>query len=173
MVVSHPPMPKSVPSASVPPKLPAPKPSVLVKHSPATGWLYVYANQNVAPLGQPARMAGIHPQAIYVDGHFVPELTAGHWTAFPAGRHRISFFPDPHSGYSGRTGVTVTLEPQARVSRQVLLPIHMHYTASSVPAVPVHITPSPVKPTIPIPAPKVETPKVETPELPAPHLRNP
>ena len=137
-----------------------PKPARAVKlAAPRQGWLYVYASQNVAPLGQTPRLTNIRPQAIYVDGRPVPALTASRWAALPSGTHTLSFFPDARSGFSPHTGIRFIVRPGAHVSRQVLLPLMTNFTPRLVP----------------LPAPKhvlEASPAVSIPSVP-PHLRNP
>ena len=91
--------------------------------APGRAWLYVYANQNIAPLSPTAHMVSIHPQSVYVDGRPAPELAAGRWASLPAGAHVISFNTDTRTGFSSRTGVRVNLSPGAHVSKQILLPV--------------------------------------------------
>ena len=121
-------VPKIVPSrpvVAVVPVRPTPKPAPAPPKAtaPAQGLLYVYARQNVAPLGQAPRLEYVRAQAVYVDGKPVPALAAGRWAALPAGTHVVSFFPDAHSGFTPHTGVTVRLAAGSRTSRQILLPV--------------------------------------------------
>jgi serine/threonine protein kinase len=93
------------------------------KPTAGRAWLYVYANQNIAPLSPTAHMVNIRPQSVYVDGRPVPELAAGRWASLPAGAHVISFNTDGRTGFSSRTGVRVNLSPGAHTSKQILLPV--------------------------------------------------
>ena len=124
-----------------------PKPAV-----PAQGWLYVYARQNVAPLGQTPRLANIHAQAVYVDGKPFPALADGRWAALPAGTHVVSFFPDAHSGFTPHTGVTVKVTSGAHLSRQILLPVMANTTPRLAKSHPVSRPASEHAPTAPSPA---------------------
>ena len=108
LATAHPPKPVPVPQKAA---------------TPAQGLLYVYARQNVAPLGHAPRLENVRAQAVYVDGKSVLALAAGKWAALPAGTHVVSFFPDAHSGFTPHTGVTVRLAAGAHVSRQILLPV--------------------------------------------------
>ena len=110
---------------------------------PAGGraWLYVYANQNIAPLSPTAHMVNIRPQSVYVDGRPVAELAAGRWASLPAGAHVISFNTDGRTGFSSRSGVRVNLSPGAHISKQILLPVISNAGARLVVPLPAPVTP--------------------------------
>ncbi len=95
----------------------------VAKAAPGRAWLYVFARQNLAPLGPAERMAGINAQSVWVDGYRASDLAGGRWTSLPAGRHLVSFVPDPKSGFAPRKDVVVTLTPGAHVRKQILLPL--------------------------------------------------
>ena len=104
------------------PSLPQPaakpvRPLVAAAPAPAVqerAWLSVYARQNSAAV--PAR-------TVTVDGRPLPSLASGGWVTLPAGKHLVSYVPDPGSGFSPNPGLWVTLAPGAHVTRQILLPI--------------------------------------------------
>jgi len=148
--------------------LPLPEPTKITPakpSAPAQAWLYIYANQNIAALGQTPRMASIHAQAVYVDGRLVPALAAGQWALLPAGTHVVSFFPEARSGFSPHLGITVTLSPHARVYQQILLPVQTRPAAPRVAVLPLPPHPqskrlTPPKPTVTKPTtPKSTVPK--------------
>ena len=122
--------------------------------APASGLLYVYALQNVAPLGQSPRLENVRAQAVYVDGKPVPALAAGHWVSLPAGTHVVSFFPDVHSGFTPHTGVIVRLAAGARLSHQILLPAMTNTTPRLAAVRPGPVRPAPARPSPirPVPA---------------------
>ena len=123
----------SAPPVRTAPAPPAPRPAVAAVKRP-TAWLYVYANQNVAPPGTATRMMSIVPLSVWVDGYQASDLAAGRWTSLPAGQHRVSFVPDPRSGFAPRKDLFVTLAPGARVSRQILLPRSADSRVATAPA---------------------------------------
>jgi len=95
-----------------------PKATVVAETAPGRAWLYVYAKQDLAPSGRPT---GILAQSVWVDGYRASDLAGGRWTSLPAGRHLVSFVPDPKSGFAPRKNVVVTLAPGAHTRRQILL----------------------------------------------------
>lgn len=105
-------------AAAVPPAWP----KATAKTTPKRAWLYVYARQAAAQTGPAGRMAGISAQSVWVDGHRAFDLAGGRWTSLPAGRHLVSFIPDPKSGYAPHKDVAVMLTPGAHLRKQILLP---------------------------------------------------
>ena len=129
--------PIATPKTKVPKKIAlkksGPKKMRLAQHpamvaAPGQAWLYVYANQNIAPLGRTPRMASIRAEGVYVDGQPYPALAAGRWAAVPSGKHTLSFFPYAQSGFSPHAGIPITLIPGARVARQILLPVMTNFS---------------------------------------------
>ena len=114
----HPRSPRLIASVIPHRSRPALKPARLVAQAtPKRAWLYVYARQN-APNG---RLAGVPAQSVWVDGYRASDLAGGHWMSLAAGRHLVSFIPDPKSGFAPRKNVLVTLAPGAHRRRQILL----------------------------------------------------
>ncbi len=145
-------------AAVIPPRrhkpLPTPKRAHLAaqaikpKAAPKTAWLYVYTKQNITSLGPKKRLASIQAQSVWVDGYRASDLAAGRWTSLPAGRHVVSFIPDPKSGFAPHKGVVVMLASGAHVRKQILLP---SLAASSAPlAAALPGSRSPLKPRLPI-----------------------
>lgn len=91
--------------------------------APKTAWLSVYARQSVAPFGSQAHTAAVPAQSVWVDGYRASDLAAGRWTSLPAGRHLVSFVPDPKSGFAPHKNVLVMLMPGAHLRKQILLPV--------------------------------------------------
>ena len=89
--------------------------------TPKPGWLRLYATQNIAGLGRPAKITGVPAQEITVDGKAAPALAAGHWISLPAGRHHVSFYPSTQSGFGPRIGIPITVVPGARTGQQIPL----------------------------------------------------
>ena len=92
------------------------------KAAPKRAWLYVYAKQNLASLGPTGRLGSVNAQSVWVDGYRASDLAGGHWASLPAGRHVVSFIPDPESGFAPHKNVVVMLTPGAHIRRQILLP---------------------------------------------------
>ena len=117
------------------------------KTMPKRAWLYVYAKQNLAPLGPTERIASINAQSVWVDGYRASDLAGGHWTSLPAGRHLVSFVPDPKSGFAPHKDVVVMLTPGAHVRKQILLPVLAGsgaLLAAAHPGAPAAVSPRPV-----------------------------
>lgn len=91
--------------------------------TPQRAWLSVFAKQYLAQTGSEERVASINPQSVWVDGYRASHLAEGRWASLPAGRHVVSFIPDPKSGFAPRQHVVVMLTPGAHVRKQILLPI--------------------------------------------------
>lgn len=113
----------------------SPHPAAAHKLLPKHGWLMVYARQNIAPFGQPNKLAGVPAQTITVDGRTFPALTTGHWVSIPAGRHRVSFYPVTQSGFGARAGIPIFVAPGAYVKRQVPLAVASAPKTASAPHV--------------------------------------
>ena len=79
----------------------------------AEALLSVYASQNNASV--PAR-------TVTVDGKPISALTTGGWASLPAGRHLLSYVPQPGSGFNPNPGLWVTLPAGAHITRRILLP---------------------------------------------------
>ena len=120
--LSQPEAPRLTVQAALPKSAAKTTPKAVARIVPKKAWLFVFAQQNLAPLGPRERMAGIKAQSVWVDGYRASDLAGGHWTSLPAGRHVISFVPDPKSGFAPHKNVVVMLSPGAHVRKQVLLP---------------------------------------------------
>ncbi len=129
------------------PAKPAPRAAQVVPKlaAPAPALLSVYASQNSTAV--PAR-------AVLVDGKPVPALTTGGWASLPAGRHLLSYVPQPGSGFNANPGLWVTLAPGAHVTRRILLPAAPRPRAQVAVAVPAPrpVIVAAVPPTAPAPA---------------------
>jgi hypothetical protein len=81
-----------------------------------TGWLSVYG---VRPAG--AGWEGIAAQTVTVDGHPIPALASGKWAKLPAGRHLVTFYPQPGLE-AGPAWQSITLAPRAYWVQKMPLP---------------------------------------------------
>ncbi len=81
-----------------------------------TGWLSVYG---VRPAG--AGWEGITAQTVTVDGHPIPALASGKWAKLPAGRHLVTFYPQPGLE-AGPAWQSITLAPRAYWVQKMPLP---------------------------------------------------